>query len=603
MKTSHHDARQPDCQARVSGAPALLLQQHVPASPAARDRCPRPVGPLRGGCSPPGFYSRRRGALAATASHRPPPTCLPAEHSREAGRGRRPARRLPQRRFLLCQEPRRPRGSDRRSAGGGSPVVCPPGACCHCCPVCLCWGLPPPHLYRLPMPRPVPMPMPVPRPPLHRHILLACLPARPPVCLPARLPARLQEAAKREVALSPATHYRGWQRLGANVTRFEGGFQRDWHEGLDLYKVRLSSVFSSFLLSGLVRLVLITALGGHWVAIGWPLGGIGSAGTPNQTAQHAYSRDQHSPSNSHAAPLPLHLPPSSASAAGDVLQEVDVEARRAAGLPVSPIHGTNPWPQVRRPSPHRLLVPPRRCPVSVPVVAAAELLAAHCQCCPTATHRCPPACLPASAARQRCPTATHRCLHACIPACPRACCCRTPPSSSCCAATSPPAWGWGPPCFGASPWACSFQRTTLEGMWQVCGLRGWALCGCGMAGGRAGVRCVCSIAGAAAAGNGWACLLASPTRRAFERACSAPLHPLLPAGDSYWVLRTIYYPPLPLAPPGQRGGSSAQAPAPAAAAAGAEVERSVQLSCGEHTGGRVAGGMAGRLVGWLARAS
>ena len=40
------------------------------------------------------------------------------------------------------------------------------------------------------------------------------------------------------MALSPATHYRGWQRLGANVTRFEGGFQRDWHEGLDLYKVR-----------------------------------------------------------------------------------------------------------------------------------------------------------------------------------------------------------------------------------------------------------------------------------------------------------------------------------------------------------------------------
>ena len=63
--------------------------------------------------------------------------------------------------------------------------------------------------------------------------LPACPRPRPPACL-------LQEAAKREVSLSPATHYRGWQRLGANVTRFEGGFQRDWHEGLDLYKVRLS---------------------------------------------------------------------------------------------------------------------------------------------------------------------------------------------------------------------------------------------------------------------------------------------------------------------------------------------------------------------------
>ena len=29
---------------------------------------------------------------------------------------------------------------------------------------------------------------------------------------------------------------RGYQMLGANVTRYEGGFQRDWHEGIDLYK-------------------------------------------------------------------------------------------------------------------------------------------------------------------------------------------------------------------------------------------------------------------------------------------------------------------------------------------------------------------------------
>lgn len=40
----------------------------------------------------------------------------------------------------------------------------------------------------------------------------------------------MQEAAKRQIALSPGTHYRGYQQLGANVTRYEGGFQRDWHE-------------------------------------------------------------------------------------------------------------------------------------------------------------------------------------------------------------------------------------------------------------------------------------------------------------------------------------------------------------------------------------
>ncbi len=29
---------------------------------------------------------------------------------------------------------------------------------------------------------------------------------------------------------------RGYQGLGANVTRYDGGFARDWHEGLDFYK-------------------------------------------------------------------------------------------------------------------------------------------------------------------------------------------------------------------------------------------------------------------------------------------------------------------------------------------------------------------------------
>lgn len=28
----------------------------------------------------------------------------------------------------------------------------------------------------------------------------------------------------------------GYQSLGANVTRYDGGFQRDWHEAIDLYK-------------------------------------------------------------------------------------------------------------------------------------------------------------------------------------------------------------------------------------------------------------------------------------------------------------------------------------------------------------------------------
>lgn len=30
--------------------------------------------------------------------------------------------------------------------------------------------------------------------------------------------------------------YRGYQRLGANVTRYEKSFQRDWHEAIDLYR-------------------------------------------------------------------------------------------------------------------------------------------------------------------------------------------------------------------------------------------------------------------------------------------------------------------------------------------------------------------------------
>jgi isopenicillin N synthase-like dioxygenase len=50
------------------------------------------------------------------------------------------------------------------------------------------------------------------------------------------------EADKARIALSPATHFRGWQPLGANVTRYgpagdssAAGFVRDAHEGFDLY--------------------------------------------------------------------------------------------------------------------------------------------------------------------------------------------------------------------------------------------------------------------------------------------------------------------------------------------------------------------------------
>ncbi|KAL4855396.1 putative 2-oxoglutarate-dependent dioxygenase [Chlorella vulgaris] len=67
----------------------------------------------------------------------------------------------------------------------------------------------------------------------------------------------LPEEEKQRIALSPTSHYRGWQRLGSNVTQGK----RDLHEGIDLYR------------------------------------------------------------------------------------EVDAAELAAAGLPASPIHGRNPWPQ------------------------------------------------------------------------------------------------------------------------------------------------------------------------------------------------------------------------------------------------------------------
>ena len=46
----------------------------------------------------------------------------------------------------------------------------------------------------------------------------------------------MQEQVKQQIALGPHTSFRGYQHLGSNVTRYEGGFQRDWHEAIDLYK-------------------------------------------------------------------------------------------------------------------------------------------------------------------------------------------------------------------------------------------------------------------------------------------------------------------------------------------------------------------------------
>lgn len=60
---------------------------------------------------------------------------------------------------------------------------------------------------------------------------LGCAPCR---CA-AAAPHGSQEEEKRRIALSPASHYRGWQRLGSNVTQG----RRDWHEGIDLYKARV----------------------------------------------------------------------------------------------------------------------------------------------------------------------------------------------------------------------------------------------------------------------------------------------------------------------------------------------------------------------------
>ena len=45
-----------------------------------------------------------------------------------------------------------------------------------------------------------------------------------------------QEHEKASIRIRPETGFRGWQQLGSNVTRYDGGFQRDMHEALDFYK-------------------------------------------------------------------------------------------------------------------------------------------------------------------------------------------------------------------------------------------------------------------------------------------------------------------------------------------------------------------------------
>ncbi len=50
------------------------------------------------------------------------------------------------------------------------------------------------------------------------------------------MPPCLQEHVKSQIEIQPETNYRGYQRLGANVTRYDGGFARDFHEAIDLYR-------------------------------------------------------------------------------------------------------------------------------------------------------------------------------------------------------------------------------------------------------------------------------------------------------------------------------------------------------------------------------
>ena len=70
----------------------------------------------------------------------------------------------------------------------------------------------------------------------YQRELCACLVVQPLRPVAVRLRPAMQAHLKEQIALRPQTAYRGYQQLGANVTRYDGGFQRDWHEAIDLYK-------------------------------------------------------------------------------------------------------------------------------------------------------------------------------------------------------------------------------------------------------------------------------------------------------------------------------------------------------------------------------
>ena len=48
----------------------------------------------------------------------------------------------------------------------------------------------------------------------------------------AQVHARLQAADKQQIPITDISHFRGYQRLGTNVTNG----RRDWHEAIDLYR-------------------------------------------------------------------------------------------------------------------------------------------------------------------------------------------------------------------------------------------------------------------------------------------------------------------------------------------------------------------------------
>lgn len=83
--------------------------------------------------------------------------------------------------------------------------------------------------------------------PVHTTDVSACdtvhgAPASVPYCSTRML---LQEEVKQQIRIKADTHYRGYQRLGANVTRYEEGYQRDWHEAIDFYREQSPHVSAS----------------------------------------------------------------------------------------------------------------------------------------------------------------------------------------------------------------------------------------------------------------------------------------------------------------------------------------------------------------------